>query len=159
VPTANTSINLQQRIQRSFGLSAFIVNRHLIDHMKRIALQLGMDFEAAYIYGTLAHLNVLKMVSPAADPMATLTEQGRSLVAPDAVRLADVAQVSGLPRETVRRKLAWLKAHGKVKRTPDGLWLYDQAGLDPDIIQFTTDSIARFLNTADELHAVLDKVK
>ena len=129
MPNSQESVELRARIQRSFGLLAFIVNRHLIDHMRRIALELDMDFEAAYLYGTLAHLNVLKVISPASDPNIALDTQGLSLAELVPVRLADVVQVSGLPRETVRRKLELLQARCKIKRTPEGLWCYDRAGL------------------------------
>lgn len=153
------SIELQQRIQRSFGLLAFIVNRHLVDHMRRIALELDMDFEAAYLYGTVAHMNALKMVSPADDPMSVLNDQGLVHVDPEGVRLADVAQVSGLPRETVRRKLEWLQKQGKVLRTANGLWCYDKQGVNEDVVEFTLVTIERYLKTAEEMRAVLDKVK
>jgi hypothetical protein len=159
VPSSMESTEYQKRIQRSFGLLAFIVNRHLIDHMRRLALKLDMDFEATYLYGTLAHLNVLQVVSPTADPRAVLTEQGFAKAEPVPVRLADVVQVSGLPRETVRRKLEALQSRGKVTRTPEGLWCYDQQGIDEDIVQFTLETIERFLKTADEMRAVIDKAK
>ena len=42
------------RFQRGFGLLAFSVNRHIVDHMRRINLELGMDLEMAQIWGTLA---------------------------------------------------------------------------------------------------------
>lgn len=159
MPNSQESLELRNRIQRSFGLLAFVVNRHLIDHMRRLALELDMDFEAAYLYGTLAHLNALKVVSPASDPKVVLNEQGLSLAEPVPVRLADVVQVSGLPRETVRRKLEWLQTRGKVKHMSDGLWCYDRAGLDPHIFDFTCETIERFLKTADDMRVVLHKVK
>jgi len=159
LPPIIESTEQRQRIQRSFGLLAFIVNRHLVDHMRRIALKLDMDFEAAYLYGMLAHLNVLKITPPGAHPQTVLTEQGMARADPDPVRLADVVQVSGLPRETVRRKLEWLRARGRVLRTADGLWCYDREGLDPEILQFTFETIERFLKTAEEMRAVMDKAK
>lgn len=157
--SSQESVIQRQRIQRSFSLLAFIVNRHLVDHMRRIAIKLDMDFEAAYLYGTLAHLNVLSFVSPVADPNMVLDDHGWSRKTPQPVRLVDLVQVSGLPRETVRRKLEWLQRRGKVLRTPEGLWCYDKQGIDEDIVQFTLETIERFLKTADEMHAVTNKVK
>ncbi len=159
MPMPQDSGGLQKRIQRSFGLLAFIANRHLVDHMRRIAVELDMDFEAAYLYGTLAHLNILKIISPMSDPIVVLNDVGRSKAAPTPIRLADVVHVSGLPRETVRRKLEWLQTRGKVLRTTDGLWCIDDQGVDDGIVQFTIETIERFLKTADEMRAVLDKVK
>ncbi len=159
MPPSSKLSEQQECIQRSFGLLAFIVSRHLVDHMRRIALQLDMDFEAAYLYGTLAHLNILKIYRPGAHPQTVLTEQGMAPVDPMPVRLTDVVQVSGLPRETVRRKLEWLQTRGKVLRTAEGLWCYDRQGVNDEIIQFTLETIERFLKTADEMRAMIDKAR
>lgn len=62
------------RFQRAFGLLAFTVNRHIIDHIRRINVDLGMDPEMALIWGTLAHLNILPSLPLGCDPMAFLNE-------------------------------------------------------------------------------------
>ncbi len=147
------------RLDRAFGLLAFIVNRHLVHHMRRIALELDMDFESAYIYGTLAHMNVAPLLYPGAQPDEMLDRDGLGRATGIPVRLTDVAQVAGLPRETVRRKLEILMAKGKVERTTDGLWCYAKDGLDENIVKFTKQTIRRFLATADELRATMGRVE
>lgn len=154
------SDDIDKRIEAGFGILAFIVNRHLIEHMRRISKDLDMDFELAYLYGVLAHLNVAPLLVPGEAPSNLHEEISRS-TRPDLVpmRLADVSQVSGLPRETVRRKLEQLQARGKAERTSDGLWKIVLVGVDEHTRQFTKETIRRFLKTAGELQQTLNKVK
>lgn len=152
------STDVDERIDRAFGMLAFTVNRHLIQHMRRIALDLDMDFESAYVYGVLAHMNAAPILVPGAKPGQLLDAAGRGMRQPVPVRLADVVQVSGLPRETVRRKLEQLQRRGRVERTQDGLWQYAATGVDDRLVDWTKESIVRFLDTADELRAILGRV-
>lgn len=152
--------DLDQRIDAGFGILAFIVNRHLIEHMRRIAKDLDMDFELAYLYGVLAHLNIAPLLVPGGAPRNLLDEITRNTESGFfPMRLTDVAQVSGLPRETVRRKLEQLQTRGKAERTPEGLWKITLTGIDEHTRQFTKETIKRFLKTAGELQQTLNKIK
>jgi hypothetical protein len=51
--------DFDQRFEPAFGLLAFIANRHVVDHMRRITIDLKIDGETVLIWGTLAQLNVL----------------------------------------------------------------------------------------------------
>ncbi len=148
------------RFQRAFGLLAFSVNRHLVDHMRRISVELSMDLETAQIWGTLAHMNVLPKLPLGANPMAFLDELGRNLalgLVP--IRLSQLSQITGLPRETVRRKLEALSRLGKVERNAAGLWLYKDNGISAAEIEFTRKTVVQFLNTAQTLLSILDQVQ
>lgn len=148
------------RFQRAFGLLAFSVNRHLVDHMRRISLELGMDLEMAQIWGTLAHMNVLPSLPLGADPMTVLNEIGRKKsLAIEPIRLSQLSQITGLPRETVRRKLERLSALGKVERNADGRWLYRDTGVSEAEVAFTRKTVLQFLGTAQTLLTILDQVK
>ena len=157
---SNHPDDLDRRIDAGFSVLAFIVNRHLIEHMRRIAMALDMDFELAYLYGVLAHLNVAPLIVPGEAPRNLLDEITRG-AHPDLVaqRLTDVAQVSGLPRETVRRKLEQLQTRGKAERTPEGLWKITFSGVDAHTRHFTKETIQRFLKTASELQQTLNQAK
>lgn len=148
------------RFVRGFGLLAFSVNRHLVDHMRRIRTELGMDLETVQIWGTLAHMNVLPNLPLGADPMDVLDEMGRSrTVVLEPTRLSQLSQITGLSRETVRRKLERLSVLGKVERTADGRWLYRDAGVTDAEREFTRTTVLRFLGTAQTLSTILDQVK
>ena len=150
------------RLTQSFGQLAFIVNRHLVDHMRRMASGLDMDFEAAYIWGVLSHLNVAHMFAPGGTrpdvPNAPNVPNVTDL-APVPARLTDLSQITGLPRETVRRKLEQLRSMGKVERTHEGSWIYAASGIDEQTIAFTKETIMRFYQTAEEVATLLRRIE
>lgn len=151
--------DFDQRFQRAFGLLAFSVNRHIVDHMRRISVELSMDPESAQIWGSLAHLNVLPNLPLGTDPMVLLDELGHKKdVKLQPIRLSELAQVTGLPRETVRRKLENLRKQGKVSRTEDGKWVYLSAGITEAEREFTRNTVRQFLMTAQTLLSILDMV-
>ncbi|WP_295002333.1 hypothetical protein [uncultured Dechloromonas sp.] len=147
------------RFQRAFGLLAFSVNRHIVDHMRRICIELSMDPESAQIWGSLAHMNVLPNLPLGADPMVFLDELGRKndmTLVP--IRLTELTQITGLPRETVRRKLENLRKLGKVERTDDGKWFYLNSGVTESDREFTRNTVKQLLMTAQSLLSILDMV-
>lgn len=147
------------RFQRAFGLLAFSVNRHIIDHMRRLCVDMSMDPETAQIWGTLAHMNVLPNLPLHTDPMVFLDELGRqSALSLSPIRLSELTQMTGLPRETVRRKLEKLRKQGKAERTEDGAWVYLHSGVGEDEREFTRHTVRQFLQTAQTLLVILDRV-
>lgn len=148
---------------RSFSMLAFIVNRHLVDHFMRVSRELDLDYEAIVIWAVLAHQNCAHLVRPGAAPGNILNEKG--LVQPSLILelrpllLRDVSHITGIPRETVRRKLARLKQAGWIKQTDAG-WLV-VPGRTEELRGLTEESVRRFLATAgalvNTLQAALDK--
>ena len=147
------------RFQRGFGLLAFSVNRHVVDHMRRICIELSMDLEMVQIWGTLAHMNVLPNLALGADPMAVLNELGRNSLSSVPIRLSQLSQITGLPRETVRRKLERLRDMGKVERSSDGRWVYRDTGVTDADVEFTRKTVLQLLATAQTLLTILDLVR
>lgn len=150
--------DLDLAIDRAFSLVAYQVNRHLIDHMLRLARELSMDFERALLFGILAHQNVAHLMPPGTLPISVLDETGRlesdrtAQLRP--LRIRDLVQISGIPKETVRRKLALLETDGKVRQVENG-WLVDPAGVDEPLREFTRESVRRLLQTASVITDVL----
>lgn len=152
--------DFDQCFQQAFGLVAFAANRHILDHMRRITVELGMDLEMALIWGTLAHLNVMSALPPDSDLMAVLDDNGLAKFGKlEPVRLSDLAQVTGLARETVRRKLERLHALGKVERTDSGKWLFTNTGIDQASRDFTRETVIRLLRTAEAVIQALDQAR
>ena len=147
-------------LEAAYSILAFTMNRSVIDHMLRSARRFGGDYERLMLWGTLAHLNVAHLMPPGGLPSALLDESGR---VPDAaarlrpVRASDLAQITGIPRETARRKLAALERDGWVLRTDAG-WLLDVARVDPELREFTRESIRRFLHAGRVMQAAIDDV-
>jgi hypothetical protein len=142
---------------RASALLAFAMNRFIVDHIIRSARLFGNDTETPILFGMLAHLNVVHLVPPGSDPTTTRDHHGR---VPDAqpklrpVRVRDLAQITGRPRETVRRKLEQMRKQGRVRRLPDG-WVYDASAVDADMKALTMGAMRRFLETADVMRSLL----
>lgn len=138
---------------RCFGMVAFQLNRYLIDHTLRVGRQLtDDDYEAMLVWGVLAHQSAAHLLPPGSHPCSVLNERGRvdHGRARIPLRLRDLAQITRLPRETVRRKLEKLAAAGRVERQTAG-WLITQHDTDGALREFSRDNVRRFLATADEV--------
>jgi len=149
--------NFDEAFDANFSLVSLIVNRHLINHMRRVVTQLDMDLESAYLWGILAHLNVLGSIQPETKITALLDETGAPLKGINAVSLATLSQVSGFARETVRRKLLTLQEGGKVDRLDNGLWIVAIGGINEDIEAFTKETVLQLLGVAKEVTEVLER--
>ena len=147
--------DLEESFRRAFGLVAFAMNRHLAQHMRRVSRALDADLESVFVWATLAHLNAMNIALPGMDPLEAPTIGDAMLQALHPVRLTDVVQVTGLPRETVRRKLERLRDQGRVERLPDGSWRFRTDAIGSDAYEFTRDMVRNLLQTAVEVQRLL----
>lgn len=147
--------------ERAFSIVAFTMNRFIIDQVLRASRLFDNDIEAMVIFGALAHLNVAHLLTPGVLPSDKLGADGR---VPDlqpklrAVRLRDLVQVTGRPRETVRRKLERLLAAGRVRRVADG-WVYSTDTVDAEMRAQGMAAAHRMLQTADVIRAALQDAR
>lgn len=142
---------------RAFSVAAFAMNRFIVDHMVRGARHFDNDTEAMLLYGMLAHLNVAHILPPGTRPSEALNAQGRvSDPQPQMrpIRLRDLCQITGRPRETIRRKLAWLEARGQVLRV-DGGYVLDVRSVDEGMRALSVDGVRRCMATAEQIAAAL----
>lgn len=153
--TTMDAAGIPPEFRRAFGILAFTMNRFIVDHVIRAARLFDNDTETLILFGMLAHLNVVHLLPPGSSPGTTLDSRGR---VPDSqrnlrpVRLRDLAQITGRPRETVRRKLEQMRAAGRVLRLRDG-WVYDASSIDADMQALTLDSVRHFLLAADAMRS------
>lgn len=143
----------------AFALAAFRVNRYVIDHVLRAARLLADgDLETLVVWSVVVTHNLAHLMPPGTHPTAILTRHG-SLPAADEllrpVRLRDLAAVTCIPRETVRRKLAKLAARQTVLRKSGG-WVVNRPWMDRTMREFTRDSAHRLLGAALEVRFALD---
>lgn len=153
---AKTHEDFEQQFERSFGLLAYVCNRFIVNHMRRVMSELQTDLESSFILGTLAQLNVAAQWGGRFDRASILDDSG---VVPDLqlmpIKLGNLSQITGLPRESVRRKLEKLRLLGKVERAEDGGWHLNKATYDNDFRAFTRETVRRLLSTATELDGIL----
>ncbi len=158
-PSPLIPADFDQRYERGFGLLAFVCNRFILNHMRRIGVELDIDLESAMIWGILAHMNNLPTLPMNADPMEVLNEIGmKSSGDLVPLRLAELTMITGLPKETIRRKLERLRSAGKVDRTPDGKWIFLRSAIGDSEREFTKQTVVLLLQTAEGLQQILDKV-
>ena len=142
---------------RAFAIVAFSMNRFIIDHMIRAARQFDNDTEALVLFGVLSHLNTAHLVPPGSRPSGTLNQRGSVQDAQPQlrpVRIRDLVQITGRPRETIRRKLDRLEATGRVLRVVDGYVLNVEA-VGPEMRQLSVDGARRFMETSKVIAAAL----
>lgn len=146
----------------AFSLVAFTLNRYLVDHMLRAARQLTEgDLEMLVLMGVLAHQNVTHLMPPGSVPTEVLAEDGR--VPDDAqrlrpLRLRDLTAITGIPRETARRKLEKL-AHLRLAERRGRGWAISTERFETDLREFTRESTRRMLAAADEVRGHLAAAK
>jgi predicted Rossmann fold nucleotide-binding protein DprA/Smf involved in DNA uptake len=106
------------RTVRTQPLMALCMNRPVITHVQSVARALtDGDFDTLIIWGELAAHNIGPRLGGI--PAPTAADVDALLAAPDHLQpasLRDLAQCTGIPRETVRRKLERLAHRGHVRR-------------------------------------------
>lgn len=153
------SQRFDRAFDRAFGLIAFTMNRYLIDYMLRAQRELEVDLDSLVIWGLLAHLNSAHLLPPGSSPATLLDERGRPKSIGNGLRplrLRDLEQIARMPRETIRRKLAALKARGYVERSGQG-WVYCRESVDARMIEFNRETTCRLLLAANEVTRLLEE--
>jgi len=104
------------------ALESLVLSRDLVNHVQRLTwLLTGGDFEALVLWCELACRCGAGIADDA--PAATALDAQPTL-------LRDLAQATGVPRETARRKLEKLAAQGHVRRLGVG-WVVNMDRLEP----------------------------
>lgn len=143
---------------RNFALAGFILNRFLVHHLLRMARQTNGDFESLVIWSSLALQNTAGLLGPGAQPVTPLQPDGTfpdSLLRANGLRSSDLAQITGIPRETVRRKLERLQTNGRVKRHEDGRWHVANASMTAEMRGFLRETARNFCETAQLMQSAM----
>lgn len=143
---------------KAFGLVAFALNRYIVDHLLRFARQFGPDYQMLVVWGVVAHQCVIHHVPAGSRPSTVLAADGL-LKAPDPdlrpVRQRDLSQITGIPKETVRRKLLKLEREGWISRQGSG-WVLNRDSIDPELREFSRESAKRLLAVSDHIRQLLN---
>lgn len=146
VPASQTDDLLRAHLAEA----SFIANRYLIDHMRRLVRELDSDFDQVYLWGLISHLQLMRGLFG----HASHTEQPAF---DTGIKLAELTHISGLPIETVRRKLKELEAKGRIRQTANGSWSLDVTCVDERLTAFTLETIHRLLAASKEIDDLLHK--
>ncbi len=138
-----------------FGQLAFTANSFLLDHMRRVRQIFGLELDIAFVFGSLAHLNICHKLHPLTPVNQSYNSKDVNEFRP--VRLRDVVQVTGLPRETVRRHLLKLEQDHKIFQPQVGKWCLNPQAITPDMAGNTVKTIQNLLKTAKQLNEILEQ--
>ena len=146
-------ITNDSRVNLCFGQLAFAANRFILAHMKRIIQDLQMDLESSYVFGILSHLNLAHGLHHLTPPEEAIKDTDTDRFVP--VRLRDVVAVTGLPRETVRRKLNNMLSSGLVLMPKNGYWCISTKAISKKMRQVTLEMIGELMETAERQKSIL----
>ena len=141
---------------RAFGLAAFAMNRFIVDHLLRFGRHFGADYPMLLVWGVVAHQSLIGLIPMGSMPSQLLDEEGMLSDPQPAlrpVRVRDLCQITGIPKETVRRKLLKLSEAGWIVQQGEG-WVINRETV-VDLRDFTRESMTRLLSTADHVRSLL----
>lgn len=137
---------------------AYRMNQFLLPHLAQVYARFGGDIECALILGEIAHYSAEAIfgrepVFEGAD--AIPNEQVKELVGRlKKCNALSISMVTGIPRETVRRKIRWLEQQGWIAKDDKGMLVVYEGTVD-DFEDFNFGTLRQFLATADELRQIL----
>jgi predicted transcriptional regulator len=142
---------------------SYLMNDFLLWYLARLRERFDGDLDAALILGEIAHYNVqknLKKIFSQEQATISCQEQSFSETSPerDLLKSSNTLSISastGIPRETVRRKIRWLEQHGWVLKDDKGALTVTASPIE-DFAEFNFESLERFIATADKLRRVLE---
>lgn len=134
----------------------------MTDHLIRVHRQFEGDLVAALVLATVANRNMQRYYEDVArksgEGLDKLVDAGDHLAHMRHCNAYSVASATGIPRETVRRKVRWLEQKGWLTVGTRGE-LSIPAGIGKQFEQFDLTTIDRFLDTAHEGLRVLGRTE
>ncbi len=145
----------------------FLINEFILWHLSRVRARFDGDLDCALILGEIAHFNVQKIISRNRIPDAAVDEalqHAKQLVrfseAPEIDDLLkpcnslSISAATGIPRETVRRKIQWLEAQGWIEKNAKGHLLVTP--LPAQVFgEFNQEMMNEFLVIAERVRSIL----
>jgi hypothetical protein len=140
----------KQSRERNLELS-FLVGRFVTDHLIRVHQKFEGDLIAALVLATVANRNMQRYYEDVArtsvEGLDQLVEAGDHLSQLRHCNAHSVACATGIPRETVRRKVRWLEGKGWLTVGARGE-LSIKPGIAKQFEQFDAATVERFLEAA-----------
>lgn len=142
------------------GLAAMVLmNSMFVRHLIGVYRTFGGDPVAAIVLGEVAHHNLAPMVNRARRPqemseaLRALDRNGPGKLLP--TNAFSIAQATGIPRETVRRKVASLTRRGWMVKDAGGN-LFVSSRIHDAFAAFHVERLQDLLETAHAIESLLD---
>ena len=150
--------------EQRMGYLSYLMNDFILWQLARVRQRFDGDLDAALILGEIAHYNVQKNFrqifsldqAPTSDLDKASIESSPDLVLLKSSNAMSISGATGIPRETVRRKVQWLEQRGWVSRDDKGA-LTITAAPSKDFADFNYEALERFIETADKVRQILEQ--
>ena len=155
-------LNLKLYEQRTHYLS-FLINDFILWQLARARKSFDGDIDAALILGEIGHYNIRKNFQQifSLDP-AFISGAEKAIIEsiPDtalfkSTNAMSISCATGIPRETVRRKIQWLEQRGWVSKDDTGALTVTDVPAK-DFADFNYETMERFIATADKVRQILE---
>jgi hypothetical protein len=138
----------------------YLLGRFMTEHLVRLYEAFDGDLTAAIVLGTIGQYNYRRyfdqLDAGAGERLSTLAEEDRHLPHARPCNAMSVSQSTGIPRETVRRKIRKLLDKGWLRQIgPDKLVITRLPGRH--FAAFDRDTMERFASTAESIRRVVEK--
>lgn len=151
-------MSTQPSTERRRELS-YLIGRFVTDHLIRVHRLFEGDLTAAVVLATIAQHNVQRFydeVARSSKPgLDRLVEAGEHLPHLRHCNALSVSAATGIPRETVRRKVRWLEQKGWIV-VGERRQLEISRNVGPDFAGFDATMIDRFAACARQVVGILD---
>lgn len=162
--TANRQLQPEQ-----FRQLYFIINEFILWHLNRVRGRFNGDLDCALILGEIAHFNMQRIISRHLVPDATL--QDALLQAHRVNSYSEVPEIgdlikhcnalsisasTGIPRETVRRKVQWLHEQGWIEKNAKGHLSITPLPAEA-FKEFNQEMLSEFLIIHERIQALLSQ--
>jgi len=139
---------LDPEFVRAYRLElSYLTGRFLTEHLARVHAAFEGDLTAALVLGTIGQHYIQRFYDEHARDSAVgldrLVDSGEHLSRVRACNAMSVSAATGIPRETVRRKVRWLVSKGWVAVGTRGQ-LTLVPGMSSSFEEFDLETIARF---------------
>lgn len=141
----------ENRARISVALSGFTVPL-----LSRIYHAFDGDVVQAIVLGEIAHRNVESWLANQANPEDPLYDTAQHQASMRPCNSLSIAEASGIPRETVRRKVVALLERGGIYKDAQG-YLYLAPNVGDHYEYMTAELVESLLETARSLEALLAK--
>ena len=146
-------------VQQNRRELSYLTGSFLTEHLIRVHAAFEGDLTAAVVLGTIGHHYIQRFYDEVArdsqQGLDRLVEAGTHLPRVRTCNAMSVSAATGIPRETVRRKVRWLARKGWVAVGAGGA-LSLVPGMSKDFEEFDIETIVRFHHAA---HGFMQQVQ
>jgi DNA-binding transcriptional regulator YhcF (GntR family) len=139
---------------------SYVVGRFMVEHLARVHRAFDGDLQLALVLGTIGQYNASRFfeeaVGRSAEPVDARVARGDHLPFLRPCNAMSVAASTGIPRETVRRKIKWLIERGFVEQVGrDKLYITRQASAH--FADFDHETMERFAALMTQVSRIADQ--